>query len=345
MHLPASTRPARPLLAGLTPRIQPDGTIALGADPVHGVVLTGASMAETSKLYRLISRLASMSAPVGAEDLAAATDLPVTRVVELCDALDGAGLTTPHPIEAVGPDTAAWAVARRRSGGEASLSGPSPLPLRRRRSGARILVDGRGLLVQEIARLLRSAGVGDVRAGWYAASADDHDPGIVDPALVICVVPRLPRQRSRDWARRGVSHLPVLTRAGSVDIGPLVIPGTGPCLDCVVLSEDPTGDPDAPDSRADLVGDGQGEPVKVEDTLAAVAAGTVAMLALGVTDAYPPPTGMRWHTALPLPSIATSRWSVHPGCSSSCHRPGPAAGLPPTASHRERFVQGGRMAK
>ena len=111
MHSPASTRPARPLLAGLTPRIQPNGTIALGADPVHGVVLTGATLAETSKLYRLISRLASMSAPVSAEALAAATDLPVTRVVELCDALDGAGLTTPHPIESIG------------------LSAPSPLSI------------------------------------------------------------------------------------------------------------------------------------------------------------------------------------------------------------------------
>ena len=342
MHLPAATRPARPLLAGLTPRILTDWTIALGADPVHGVVLTGASLAETSKLFRLITRLSALSGPVPSEDLAAAVGLPVSRVAELCDALDSAGLTTHHPVESVGVDAAAWSVARRGSGGESSLSGPTPLPLRRRRSGARILVDGRGALVQEIARLLRSAGVGEVRAGWYAASADDHDPGAVDPALVICVGPQLPRERSRDWTSRGVTHLPVLTRTASVDIGPLVVPGTGPCLDCVKLSEDPV---DGMQAWPDLVADGQAEPVRVEDTLAAVAAGTVAMLALGVTDAYPPPTGIRWHTALPLPSIATSRWSVHPRCPSSWHRHGRAGDAPRTASHPAAFVQGGRMVR
>ncbi|KAB7746208.1 hypothetical protein GA707_01400 [Nostocoides sp. F2B08] len=342
MHLPASVRPARPLLAGLTPRIQTDGTIALGTDPVHGVVLTGADVAETAKLFRLITRLATLSGPTPAAALAVAADLPVDRVVELCDALDGAGLTTHHPLESIGVEAAAWSVARRRAGGESSLSGPSPLPLARRRSGSRILVDGRGLLVQEIARLLRSAGIGEVRAGWYAASADDHDPDSVDPALAICVAPRMPWQRSRDWSRRGVRHLPVLTRPGSVDVGPLVVPGTGPCLDCVALSDAATADTGTP---TDLLADGQGEPVTVEDTLAAVAAGTVAMLALGVTDAYPPPTGVRWHTALPLPSIATSQWSIHPRCPSSWHRPRLAVDAPGTASHPERFVQGGRMGR
>ncbi|MGA8048339.1 MAG: hypothetical protein WCA30_18960 [Dermatophilaceae bacterium] len=344
MHLPRSIRHARPLLAGLTPRILADGTIALGGDPVHGVVLTGATLAETSRLFRLLTRLASLSGPMPSEELAVATGLPVERVVELCEALDRAGLTTHHPLQFAGAEAAAWSVARRLTGGESILSGPAPLPLRTRRSASRVLVDGRGALVHEIARLLRSAGVGEVRAGWYAASADDHDADTADPALVISVAPRLPRERSRDWSRRDVTHLPVLTRPGSVDIGPLVVPGRGPCLDCVVLSDG--GATPTSEALPDLVGDGQGEAVTVEDTLAALAAGTVAMLALGVTDAYPPPTGMRWHTALPLPSLATSQWSVHPRCPSSGHRRGSAGRAPsPPASHPATSVQGGRMVR
>lgn len=341
MPLPRSIRHARPLLAGLTPRILADGTIALGADPVHGVLLTGATRTETSRLFRLLTRLTSLSGPMPSEDLAVSIGLPLERVIELCDALDRAGLTTHHPLELAGAEGAAWSVARRMTGGEIILSGPAPLPLRRRRSASRVLVDGRGVLVLEIARLLRSAGVGEVRAGWYAASSDDHDDDTTDPALVISVAPRLARERSRDWSRREVTHLPVLTRPGSVDIGPLVVPGRGPCLDCVVLSDGGA----TPRSQAlpDLVADGQSETVAVEDTLAALAAGTVAMLALGVTDAYPPPTGVRWHTALPMPSLATSQWSVHPRCPSPSHRRTNSGCGRSRPRDQAASVQGGRM--
>ena len=70
----------------------------------------------------------------------------------------------------------------------------------------------------------------------------------------------------------------------------------------------------------DPVTDGQGETVNVEPALAAVAAGAAAMLALGHIDAYPPPLGVRWHCALPLPSLATSRWRIHAECDSATHR-------------------------
>jgi hypothetical protein len=343
MHPVPATRLARPLLTGLSPRVLADGTIALGADPVHGVVVTGASLAETSRLVRLLTRLAGLSGPAILEDLATTTGLPVGRVEELCRALDHAGLTMGHPFEPGGADQAAWSVARRHSGGESSLSGPAPLPVPRRRAGARVVVDGGGSLVHDIARLLRSAGVGEVRAGRYAAVADDQDSDTADPALVVSVSPRLPRERSRDWSRRGVTHLPVLTRTGSVDIGPLVVPGSGPCLHCVSLAES-GGGPEL-DVHDDLVADGQGETVTVEVTLASVAAGTVAMIALGVTDAYPPPPGLRWHTALPLPSLATSRWSIHPRCPAPAHRHRRGAEGPATASQLGPSVQGGRMTR
>ena len=342
MHL-APGRLAHPLLAGLLPRMQADGSIAIGSDPVHGALLIGATMEETSRLFHLIVRLARLSGPVRADDLAAAADLPVHRVEELCDALEQAGLTRHQPLEVGDPDLTAWSVARRHAGGETSLTGPSPLPLGRRRSSARVVVDGSGSLVSEIARLLRAAGVGEVRSGWYAAAADDHDPGTADPAVVVCVGSRLPRDRARDWSRRGVVHLPVVTRPGSVDIGPLVVAGAGPCLRCVELT-DAASRPAHVDDAEDLVADGQsGGPTTVEASLAAVVAGTVAMLVLGVTDAYPPPTGMRWHTALPLPSLATSRCSVHPSCAAPTHHRRRRTDPPARAGPPADSVQGGRL--
>lgn len=343
MPLAPAPRLARPLLTGLTPRLLADGTIALGADPVHGVVLSGATLGETSRLFRLLTRLADLSGPVCADDLAAASGLPAGRVQELCLALEQAGLTMHHPFEPGGAELAAWSVARRRTGGESSLDGPAPLPLSHRRAGSRVVVDGSGTLVQEIGRLLRAAGIGDVRTGWYAAAADDHDPDVPDAALVVSLGPRLPRERSRDWCRRGLAHLPVLSRPGSVDIGPLIVPGSGPCLECIALAESDGGTHD--DTGRDLVGDGQGEVVTVEGTLAAIAAGTVAMLALAVTDAYPPPTGLRWHTALPLPSLATSAWSVHPRCPAPWHTTRRPQDGPARATVRATSVQGGRLVR
>ncbi len=46
----------------------------------------------------------------------------------------------------------------------------------------------------------------------------DH---VVDPALRAA------------WTRRGVPHLPVVVGDGRVRLGPLVVPGVGPCLQCL----------------------------------------------------------------------------------------------------------------
>ncbi|MCA1782368.1 MAG: hypothetical protein ABR500_11210 [Dermatophilaceae bacterium] len=303
---------AHPLHPGLSPQSRIDGTLQLGPDPIHGVVLTGLAQHEAGPASRLLALLAEASDPVRSEALAGATGLPQIRVVEIVHALEEAGLTRRHPAGPDRGDLSAWSLARRRHGGERSVLVGSPLSLKDRREGARVVIDGRGTVAEDVARLLRAARVGAVRCGWYAGAGEDLDDRGPDPSLVITVGTRLPRLRATDWLRRSIAHLPVIARVGSVDIGPLVVPGAGPCLTCIWLHEGTTLLADL--GRDDLLADAQNDPTRVEPSLAGITAGTVAMLALGLIDAYPPPLGMRWHSALPLPSLATSRWEVHPEC-------------------------------
>lgn len=307
-----------PLRAGLLPRLRADGTIQLGLDPVHGVVITGLADHERERMCRVLQILAGASAPITADALAAATGLPASRVGEVLHALYDAGLTHDPWVGEVVDDMSAWSLPRRRHGAEQSLRWRPPLRVRERRAGARVVIDGRGSMVVEIARALRAAHVGDVHCGWYAGAAGDLVGEGPDPSLVITVGARPPGVRAMDWWDRSIAHLPVLARPGSVDIGPLVVPGSGPCPACLRLHE--RDSPWADGGRGDLVADGQDDVVRVEPSLAGMATGAVSMLALGLLDAYPPPVGVRWHTALPLPSLATSRWQVHPRCDTPSHR-------------------------
>lgn len=311
-----------PLHPGLRPTAQTHDSILLGDDPVHGVVLTGLHRREIEPVHALLHLLASAAASLRTTTLASATGLSVTRVLEIADVLSDAGLTQSHPTASAGPSGwDAWSLARLRSGGERELHPPRPSTTAERRAGARIVIDGRGPLTAEIARLARAAHIGQIRMGWYAAASEDHDLDCPDPCLIVSVGTRLPLIRARDWWERGIVHLPVLAHRASVDIGPLVVPGLGPCLNCVRLQGSPTSaGPHDGLARLDLLSDGQSDLVQVEPTLGGLAAGAVAMLVLGVVDAYPPPIGVRWHTALPLPSLATSRWEVHPDCDTAAHR-------------------------
>lgn len=316
---------AHPLHTGLTPQVRADGTLQLGVDPVHGVVLAGLSADESAPVGRLLTLLTGASDPLPTSTLASLTGLTRHRVLEIIRALDDAGLTRRDRATPVGAEMSPWVLARRKLGGERSVLLGTALPVHERRAGARVVIDGRGPLAGDLARLLRAAHVGEVHGGWYAGAVDELDARHPDPGLVITLGARLPRRRAADWLRRSIAHLPVVARTGSVVVGPLVVPGAGPCLTCIRLHE---GAPLPSDlGGEDPLLDAQNDEVRVEPSLAAIVAGTVAMLALGHVDAYPPPTGIRWHTALPLPSLATSRWEVHPGCDAGAHRHTLTAGV------------------
>lgn len=315
-HAGALVPPVHP---GLRPLLRRDGALQLGHDPVHGLLLEGLRDDELVAASRLIRILAGAAGPLPVGSLARTTGLSTERVHEIATAVENAGLTVTGPASLPAGGLAAWSLARLRQGPEVPLSSRAPSLLTERRAGARVTVDGIGHLAADIARLLTAARVGDVRGGCYAAVSEDLDPTGPDPTLLITVGTRLPSARATDWQERGIAHLPLVARAASIDIGPLIVPGHGPCLGCVVAREVVGLTPLTTD---DPVTDGQAETVHTEPALTAVAAGAAVMLALGHLDAYPPPVGVRWHCALPLPSLATTYWPVDPDCPASTHRGG-----------------------
>lgn len=306
-----------PVHPGLRPVLRRDGSLQLGVDPVHGLLLEGVADDELAAVSSLLRILAGAAGPLPSSSLARATGLSAERIREVSAAVTDAGLTVSGTATLPAGGLAAWSLARLRHGPEVALGPRTVSLLAERRAGARVTVDGRGPLTADVARLLTAARVGQVRAGCYAAVSEDLDTTDPDPVLIVTVGTRLPTGRAVTWQERGIAHLPVLVRAASVEIGPLIVPGQGPCVSCLVIG-------DAPGLTSlevdDPITDGQTETVLTEPSLAALAAGTITMLALGHLDAYPPPLGVRWHCALPLPSLATTRWQIRPDCPSAGHR-------------------------
>ncbi|WP_239100607.1 hypothetical protein [Phycicoccus sp. CSK15P-2] len=108
------------------------------------------------------------------------------------------------------------------------------------REQGHVVVDGWGRLADETTSQLRRSGV-RVRAGGLAADAAEleAETGGPAPGAVVLVTegdrPSWVRSPSvaAPWSGRAVPQLPVVGLSGRVVVGPLVVPGTSPCLGCV----------------------------------------------------------------------------------------------------------------
>lgn len=97
-----------------------------------------------------------------------------------------------------------------------------------------VVVDGTHPLTDEVAAQLRRCRL-PVRAGAGAALAAELEVEGAGAAPAAVVLVGGGRVRAADWSswyRLGVTHLPVAVGAASVVVGPLVVPGAGPCLAC-----------------------------------------------------------------------------------------------------------------
>jgi bacteriocin biosynthesis cyclodehydratase domain-containing protein len=93
-----------------------------------------------------------------------------------------------------------------------------------------VCVDGQGPTADRILRLLSDLGI--------PAQAGEDDAAL---AVLVGHFALEPARHGR-WLRRDLPHLPVLFSDSEVRVGPLVEPGTGPCLHCLELAhvdEDP----------------------------------------------------------------------------------------------------------
>ncbi|MCS5721237.1 hypothetical protein N1028_10515 [Herbiconiux sp. CPCC 203407] len=116
------------------------------------------------------------------------------------------------------------------------LGEPLPLdPLR----GRRMALDGHGAAAAAVARLLEQLG-----ASVRPLPGPLEEPPVVDPvaqpgsslelAVVLSHFATVPRRAAR-WLRADVPHLLVEFGDRSIRVGPVVVPGRGPCAMCLEL--------------------------------------------------------------------------------------------------------------
>ncbi|MGN8050665.1 TOMM precursor leader peptide-binding protein [Curtobacterium sp. 22159] len=98
----------------------------------------------------------------------------------------------------------------------------------------RVEVHGPGALADTLADMLAGEGEGVTVARTTAPPGGPIAVPDPDPRLAVAVADHVvdPALRAA-WTRRGVPHLPVVVGDGRVRVGPFVVPGAGPCLQCV----------------------------------------------------------------------------------------------------------------
>ncbi|MDK8174145.1 TOMM precursor leader peptide-binding protein [Curtobacterium citreum] len=97
---------------------------------------------------------------------------------------------------------------------------------------ARVEVHGAGPLADTVAEMLLGEGVTVVRTtAPLGGPVSLPEP---EPRLALVVADHVvdPALRAA-WTRRGTPHLALVVGDGRVRLGPFVVPGTGPCLQCV----------------------------------------------------------------------------------------------------------------
>lgn len=111
----------------------------------------------------------------------------------------------------------------------------------------------------------------------------------------------------------GVPHLPIVWGEASASVGPLVLPGSTPCLQCVDLARSDT-DPAWPLLVAQLAALSQSD-FPEESMLAALAAALAVRHVLHVLDKRPPNRpGSMTHLSLPSAEVQSQVWEPHPEC-------------------------------
>jgi len=171
---------------------------------------------------------------------------------------------------------------------------------------ARVAVSGDGPLADELRQVLRSEGV--------LADADVRAP---DLAVIVAAWVIAPEDHG-SWLRRDIPHLPVVVADGGVTVGPLVEPGSGPCLYCVQLTRT-DDDPAWPAIATQL----WNRPAPAMTRLAVIEAAAFAarrvlerVRSAGVVDSTGLPTegSASWHLAGGSGAVSSRAWMRHAAC-------------------------------
>lgn len=282
----------RPRLDGSArPIVRSSGMVQLGVtgDP-GGMLLSGLSADELALLDRLDGSLSETELYAAAR----ASGVPHRRVGELLSVLRRHGVLL------------ADRAGTTRSSQEGRLMTVA------RSEDRLVVVDGTGPLALAVAAVLRASGVGQVRAGAWAADAVDAElrlTGSGGPDLVVLVAQGAVDPRAGEpWRRRTVAHLPVAEEWDRVVVGPWI---TGdpdqPCLRCLILTRDER-EPQRPASSVAVATEAYEEP------LVALGAGMAGMVASAGLQGRALPAGVSVEVRPPWPNTVHRRWSRHTEC-------------------------------
>lgn len=336
------------LRAGLDVLWRRAGESQVGTDPRCAVVLEGLTAAE----QRLLEHLRHQ--PTTADLLRAARTLGVVpeRVHELVQLVRRAGVLHPAAegrarwqAATAGPDEAYWERLRQDGDGAGVLA---------RRAAGTVGVLGLDRLGLAVATQVAAAGVGTVLVEDECPDLPADRPGglrdrtRVEAARAVLrrTVPEVRTSaragtrpdvlvvigahvtdpvRVRPLVREDVPHLPVVVGDVEVVVGPLVVPGDGPCTRCLDLHRT-DADPSWPAVATQLRMMPSTGP---ESGTAALAAALVTHQVLAYLDGREVAVrGASLEVTALDPVPAVRPWSVHPAC--GCQTPAPA--LPPATA-------------
>ena len=312
------------------------GESQIGLDPRYALILDGLETAEQRLLERLHRCFDLTEVRAHGRELG----LTTARVDALIDRLRSAGYVLSGPVPAVhpqlqtGPDDGYWhraALAGHPRGGQRSAAtvrvrGLDPLGLR---IGAALVHAGVGTVVVDDDTSVRA---GDIGGGLYRPGDIGRPrqdcamtvlrtvnpkvricppaPGAVDLVVIVQSGVADPVMY-RDLVRQDVTHLPVLVRDLDVVLGPLVQPGSGPCLRCLDLHRSDQ-DPRWPTVATQAAS----RPARgAETSLTWVGAALTAHQVLALVDGRDTAvasTSLEVTAWGPVP--ARRRWSAHPDC-------------------------------
>jgi hypothetical protein len=116
-----------------------------------------------------------------------------------------------------------------------------------------------------------------------------------------------------------IAHLSVVVGEAGATVGPLVVPGRGPCLRCLELQR-AERDPGWPQLLAQLLSSRRGTAPE-ETTCASLTAALACLQVLGYLDGIRMPSAVAATLEIELPDGLVSRrsWPAHPAC--GCHWP------------------------
>lgn len=323
----------RPVLVPAARRLWRDReTLQLGRPSTRAVVVHGLDAARRVVLPLLdgtrsraeVVREAVVAGCADAEEVLAV--LEDAGLLFDADALRPAGLDRAEG-DRLAPDLASLALVHGRRAGAALLS----------RRGARVVVHGASRVGAPLAALLSAAGVGtvDVRDHEPVRAADTGVGGLAftdlgrtraeavsgrlrsvgsvrRPALVV-----LTDDGADDTAavlvRDGTPHLVARVDEHVGTVGPLVLPGSSPCLRCLDLVRTVL-DPGWPALAAQLGRSGRG-PAACDGVLAVAVASQAALQVLQLLEGGSP-ASIGGTLELELPGWRWRRrsWPQHPGC-------------------------------